>query len=396
MKPLKIFISSTCRDLRSERQELSRFIFEQGHQAILSEHDSFPVNPTKNTVTNCIKAVEGSDIFILIIGCSYGYILENEKSITNMEYIYARNSGVPIFVYIKRIVTKLISTFSISPAEDYSHTVDDSRVLEFAATVRSVNQDWCYDFENSIDIIDNLKIRLTHLFSESLDVWKQLNASQDQRFLMTLSPEAISFVLNKPSGYEWLYLRQVISDELIKFDSLRLDVKYEVYVSKSVTLRTPEATNEYLGTIIREAAKLATSAKNLMSKALLYFSGEPGVTVDFRGFYYVACRLALIYSKLLEWTINVKTLNVPERFTKLRDIVSKFADGSAESIWKYPAQLQEAIEEAIHYNSIGSNEKTKKGSLIFTVEEGFMDQYYAEMKVLEDYYRINHTKWDQK
>lgn len=81
-----IFVSSTCYDLKQIRQDIREFIEEDlGYEAILSEYDSFPIDPDRDTINNCLRVVEQrADIMVLIIGNRYGYITDRgEKSITN-------------------------------------------------------------------------------------------------------------------------------------------------------------------------------------------------------------------------------------------------------------------------------------------------------------------------
>lgn len=71
-----------------------------GHQPILSENNSFPVEPEDDAIENCIRNVEAADILILIIGNMYGYISDSGKSITNTEYLYAKQRGITsIYIY---------------------------------------------------------------------------------------------------------------------------------------------------------------------------------------------------------------------------------------------------------------------------------------------------------
>ena len=63
-----VFVSSTCYDLKQVREDLKDF-FENnyGFQAMLSEFDSFPIDPCIGTFENCLSNVDQSaDIFILI------------------------------------------------------------------------------------------------------------------------------------------------------------------------------------------------------------------------------------------------------------------------------------------------------------------------------------------
>ena len=71
-----LMVSSTFYDLRQVRTDLAHFISDElGYVALLSELDSFPVDPDINTVENCRTRVERyADILVLIVGGRYGSI----------------------------------------------------------------------------------------------------------------------------------------------------------------------------------------------------------------------------------------------------------------------------------------------------------------------------------
>lgn len=99
-----VFVSSTCYDLKQVREDLKDF-FENnyGFQAMLSEFDSFPIDPCIGTFENCLSNVDQSaDIFILIVGNRYGYVTDRGKSITNLEYLHAKAKGIPVFVFVDK------------------------------------------------------------------------------------------------------------------------------------------------------------------------------------------------------------------------------------------------------------------------------------------------------
>ena len=58
-----IFVSSTCYDLKQIRRDIREFIeADLGYEAILSEYDSFPIDPDKDTINNCLRVVELTNI----------------------------------------------------------------------------------------------------------------------------------------------------------------------------------------------------------------------------------------------------------------------------------------------------------------------------------------------
>ena len=83
-------VSSTFYDLRQIRADLTEFIVDElGYEPLLSELNSFPVDPDATTIENCRRRVEEhADILILVVGGRYGSIdADTAKSITNIEYL---------------------------------------------------------------------------------------------------------------------------------------------------------------------------------------------------------------------------------------------------------------------------------------------------------------------
>ena len=106
-----VFISSTCFDLGQVRVDLNQFLDSLGLNPVLSEFNSFPVNPDYDTIKNCREAVKShSDIFILIVGSRYGNSTDNGKSITNLEYIEAKAKRIPIYIFVAKHVVNILRT----------------------------------------------------------------------------------------------------------------------------------------------------------------------------------------------------------------------------------------------------------------------------------------------
>jgi hypothetical protein len=126
MKRPALFVSSTCYDLQQVRSDIKLFAEELGLEPILSEYNSFPVNPDAGTLENCLNAVNKSaDVFVLIVGSRYGSILAGDKSITNLEYLTARTKGIPVYVFVSRQILNILPVWKANPLMDIS-TVADS------------------------------------------------------------------------------------------------------------------------------------------------------------------------------------------------------------------------------------------------------------------------------
>lgn len=169
-----LFISSTCYDLSQVRVDLREFSESIGLEPILSEFDSFPVNPNQDTLSNCLEAVKNrTDIFVLVIGGRYGSIVDTGKSITNLEYFEAKAKGIPKYVFVKEDVLALLPIWRANPDSDYSSVVDNPSLFEFITSLRDSGDVWVFPFSNAQSIISTLKKQLSYLLSDCLDLRKK-------------------------------------------------------------------------------------------------------------------------------------------------------------------------------------------------------------------------------
>lgn len=101
MESLRVFISSTMRDLQEERTAIDRAISCPPFEARRAETTGAQSASSRETV---VGAVAASDIYLGILGGRYGYIPPNESiSVTEMEFNEARKLGKPILLYRKQV-----------------------------------------------------------------------------------------------------------------------------------------------------------------------------------------------------------------------------------------------------------------------------------------------------
>jgi hypothetical protein len=105
-RKLRVFISSTMRDLANERDAVCRR---------LSSFNFEPVNAEGWLTTGTkiwpriLQEIESCDVFVLILGERYGWIpTEGPQSdlglsVTHLEYRAARDLGIPILPFPKRL-----------------------------------------------------------------------------------------------------------------------------------------------------------------------------------------------------------------------------------------------------------------------------------------------------
>ena len=95
---MKVFISSTYKDLVDHRSAAIRAVEGTSYQAVKME--VFGARPGEPSDA-CLKEVEESDLFVGVYAHRYGHIpAGSEISITEMEYARARKLGKTIYCFV--------------------------------------------------------------------------------------------------------------------------------------------------------------------------------------------------------------------------------------------------------------------------------------------------------
>ncbi|MFC4688468.1 DUF4062 domain-containing protein [Epilithonimonas pallida] len=135
----RVFISSTCYDLKYIRENLKFFIRNLGYEPILSEDGDVFYNPKLHTHDSCITEIETCQLFVLIIGGRYGgSFKESEKSITNQEYVNAVKNNIPIFALVEQGVYSDHFVYTKNKENETINypAVDNKKIFEFIDEVR--------------------------------------------------------------------------------------------------------------------------------------------------------------------------------------------------------------------------------------------------------------------
>jgi hypothetical protein len=140
----RVFVSSTCYDLKYIRENLKFFIRNLGYEPVLSEEGAVFYDPSLNIQDACLVEVPASQLFVLIIGGRYGgKYKETEKSITNAEYQEAVKSKIPIFTLVERSVHEHFRLFlsnkenkSLDPRKITYPAVDSTKIFDFIEEVQ--------------------------------------------------------------------------------------------------------------------------------------------------------------------------------------------------------------------------------------------------------------------
>jgi hypothetical protein len=343
-----IFVSSTFYDLKQVRADLKDFIASLGLTPVISEYDSFPIDPTIPAVENCLKVVEESaDIFVLIIGGRYGTIKDQGRSVTNMEYLKARAKGIPVYVFIDKSILSILPLWTANPQNDFSAVVDSPKLFEFVTSVRDTDGVWTLPFEFGQDITAGLRKQLAYLFMDALGFRHRIKAAHLPPQLANLKGLSLKLVLERQEFWEHLLFANTFVEEMKLVKEHDWDMHYGVILGTGVHLTTWEEVSAWISKQMSEGERLVMSFANLFNIALPDALGPPGVSGDPVKLVYVSRRLADTYKAAIEWTREAKRVSVPDQYQKIVSIIGGFLSNVTKGVEDLSESLLEQLNSGI-------------------------------------------------
>lgn len=384
MQKLNVFVSSTCYDLNQIRVDLKEQIELLGHTPVLSEYKEFPINPNMNTVENCIEAVKNdADIFILVIGNRYGSEIDTGRSITNTEFLAAKEKGIPIYIFIDKRILSILSVWKNNKEGDYSSFVDTTKIFELIDKIRNNTKLWSYEFEKAQEITSIIKTQLSYLFKNSLEIWSKYNSNNNVELYSILSNKALKILFDKNDNYEFMLFNQLLIDELIKKESIRNDYKYNILIGSKNVVSDQNADEifKWAHQQHKILIDLINSWGNLINNAYADFYGTPGTPSDIKGLYYTALTYARIYESFITWSIDISSTYVNDSWIEIRDTLAAIPNKTIKQTWEYPFKLQKEINELL---LLDNPPKRHKSTLTLEIDQEASDKYLAAMEKFSD------------
>lgn len=343
-----VMISSTFYDLRQIRSDLKDFVEKElGYQALLSEHSSFPIDPDADTIENCRRRVErNADILVLVIGGRYGYVpQDSSRSITNMEYVYARHKGIPIYVFIEKAVLANLATWKANPEADFSGSVDDPRVFEFIKLVREDHAVWTHEFERAHDVTEVLRHQFGHLMYESLGIMHNLRKSES-RLISTLRGRSLRLALELPDVWEYRLFASALDDEVDKHLEARSDHRFGIAFGAMEKVELNKA-SDWMLSRVAELSQNINSLDRIVNVQLVEAVGAPGIPGDIDKIVLSARKLAEAYRSLLDWSKQIRLARFDSCIAPAMVEMAAFSDDTIEKIEKWGSDITHRIESRL-------------------------------------------------
>jgi len=347
--PPSVFVSSTCYDLAQVRRDLHAFFESMGMVPVLSEFPSFPVDPNRDAIENCLTGVkEKADIFVLVVGGRYGSETDNGKSVTNLEYLEAKAKGIPRYVFVQKPIQATFLDWQKNRSGDFSEIVDSPKLFEFVEKLSDPKENWVYPFDSAQDIIGTLHKQLAYLFMDALTIRaKVLRCGLPESLQQDLSSVALLLVVQKPYAWEYRLFGQVLSDEISRAASVKKDLDYGLALGKSMEFVDRAKIFEWVKRKSIEMKSILRSGEILLNTALPKAVGAPGKPGDVKEIVYVAKRLAEFYRCILEWTVDFRHIHVDDKFSRILELHARMSHNAIKEIEEFAVNYNQQLDDVV-------------------------------------------------
>lgn len=371
-----VFVSSTCFDLSQIRRDIRNFLIDIGLEPILSDFDSFPVNPDQNTLSNCLDNVKNrSDIYVLIIGDRYGSLNEAGKSITNLEFYEAKLKGIPKYIFIKQEILSYLRLWKSNPSADFSSVVDNPSLFEFVDELHSSGELWVFPFSNAQDIISCLKKQLSYLFAECLDLRAKIKSNDP--LIGSLKTNALQLVVEKPLGWEYLLFSQVLADEINHYRDMKFDVELGIFFGEPAVIDNPQDLISWITSLFDTTSYAVSQLEKVINNGFQVALGKPGEPSDIERMLHLVKRIGNIYKQLLDIHLQFKRVMCSEEFNEILKLGSEFPLSAAIDLEEFSLCLFSTFEERI--STIDSNDAQGPISIKLTLRAVDAAAYESEL-----------------
>jgi hypothetical protein len=369
-----LFLSSTLFDLRQVRADLVEFLeHDLGYGVLASEHATFPVDPSVDTIENCRHRVENNaDALVLIIGSRYGHVPRGSSySVTNIEYLAAKSRRLPIFTFIQRDVLALLPVWKANPNADFSGSVDTPNVFRFVEQVRESDGVWTFPFDTAQDIRAALRVQLAFQMARGLRLFAKLRT--EDAALEELRGYAFRIAAERDDGWAPRLLAVLVHQELRASADLRRDHDAHLAIGVGERLKDDEVAG-WLKTLSEHAIRTVNALKVVVERVL----NDASNTEDIPTIRYGAKQIGSAYRDCLEWAARLRRAHVPEDWRPLLVAKSSLLDPILSELESFPPRIHGAVDEALAREGLGPH------VLDLTLKLAVADttRYYAELEQL--------------
>lgn len=374
-----LFVSSTCFDLSQVRADLRDFAVSLGYEPVLSEYDTFPVNPSVDAVSSCLEAVRHrADLFVLVVGGRYGTLTEAGVSVTNLEFLEASAKGVPIYVFVKGEILTLLPAWKANPTADFTHAVDTPMLFNFVDGLRSKQNLWVFPFNRAQDICATLRKQFSYLMADCLAIRSKLSPADP--VLESLGPDSLRAYLERPRGWEFLALAHCLRENIEKHRPRRTDLELGVSFGAAIYLEDRLSAVNWIGRKMGELGVVVENLGNLINRGAVPALGPSGIPGDMMRIAHLGRRFGEGYLAIIEWALEFRRASGPDELARALELAARLCGNCLTEIEEFSTGLLGRMKDVL--STQGSGPQHVEITLKLTVAD--LSDFNAEMQRLAE------------
>ncbi|HLM80687.1 MAG TPA: DUF4062 domain-containing protein [Terriglobales bacterium] len=379
MNRTRIFVSSTFFDLVQVREDIRVTISQLGHEPLLNEYPSFPVLPDLDTIENCRKAVRGSDIFVLIVGGRRGSLDPvSGKSVTNVEYETAVQSGTDCFIFVNEKLMTLLPIWQKNPETDFSHFVDSPQVFEFIDKINTA-QRWIFPYAKASQIGEILRIQLSVFLKSLLDRRKSGKLDPIKEFEKE-TERARQLALDRPPLWEYSLTEELLRSKLSVIKREYDDLNKGLLFRPGRTITAEEYLLSWIPSKLNDPAVLVEILEETVGRVNAAW-GKPGEPGDALEILRSVNKMMETCQALLDWELELRSVTPPSVLKNLGASLHGLTAGIIDELKRISDELSKALE--------GASTGTGEVSILLKISAPpQLDKFLAEMKEVS-----KHPEW---
>lgn len=371
-----VMVSSTFYDLKQIRRDLAQFIEDQmRYNVLVSEMSSFPIDPDVDTIENCRRRVErDADVLILVIGGRYGSVdSKTAKSITNIEYLAARQKKIPIYVFLDKRVEANLPIWEKNKNADFSGAVDTTQLFEFVQQVRSTDRVWMQGFDTAQDIVAGLEAQFAYLMKEGLDWRLQVRQRSYEDALKDLGGKAFRIALERPPAWEYILFGQVIVDEVAKADRLQREFRLGISLGPGELVKD-ESIIDWTQTQVADYKLILATLNKVMAEPIQEALGAPGQPGSVDDIVFVASTIGNMHRQAMEWSQRIRRASVPDEFLSCFAILAHFPEDMVSRIEEYGHKVISDVDSAL-LNTGSGQLQVVEATLVAHIPDEILEEF---------------------
>jgi len=306
----KVFISSTMDDpSRQYRSLIIKALDRMGLNSVEFQDATFPYSLEERTdiINETIQGVRAADVFLLIIGKRYGYVVDS-KSVVHLEYEEAIAASMPIFCFIDERVWN-----DFRREQTSTEFIENEEHFKFIKTVSKYK---VIPFRDIDECINHIKAQLNNFMGGCFKFSKQATWLWNEYHTRSKEKQASEVWIITPDFY-WDFddreFRNIVSKNIIERDCV---YRY-IYKSTSDNNNRIEEMKRVYEMLFKDKGK----DPSVLSK-LIMFLGVPN-----EEFYWASEQIIFNPFELDERAIMVDIMDVRDKTLKFNIEFGRYWNG---------------------------------------------------------------------